>query len=278
MPPKSAKKTQAVKTLQPVQVKACISVQGGYLHHAVLVDSVSVPHMGEDVVFVGVSHQDSWFCEMVANKAFSTRPLSKSNALQNMRMKLTRALMSLPEPGEVAEPDAEDKMAGSAYSEEEPEVNPSPTKKHKAVASALAGKEGAVTELRMLATPGASPEVPLRPVRFLNKKGSKLWVEVDALSWLSNFVREEMGTLWNVSIDSGVEPPNAQSPIVWDFSNECWVFRGVDKVGEPVRRYGRIKGRMSKGGDLDGLSFAEAKERVFKEMQAYVAELCETTA
>ena len=191
MAPKAAKKAPVAKALLPVQLKACISVVGGYLHKPVLVDCTTATHLGVEVKFVGVSHQDTWFCEMVTGKAYSLRPLSKSNALAGMRSKLTQELLSLPAGPGVAGPAVDDEMADAAYSDEEPEINPSPTKKQKALASVLAGKEGTVVELSMLANPGASPEVPRRKVRFLSQKGAKMWVEVDGLSWLSHFVREE---------------------------------------------------------------------------------------
>ena len=99
-----------------------------------------------------------------------------------------------------------------------------------------------------------------------------LYLEVDGLSWLANYLREELPT-------GGVGPVPDEGPrsgpnIFWDWRDEVWVRRHKETDGSRRRQSMPVRSRMSK--DLSHLDFEAARQYVYDEFMQQLAQAGET--
>jgi hypothetical protein len=116
--------------------------------------------------------------------------------------------------------------------------------------------EQTVVPVLMKACPGASADAEPTRVLILMLV-LKMWMEVSALPWLLNYLREELHSLDSLQHDVVW--------ISWDSHNECWAGRLKTPDGSNVRKTASVRWRMIDGGDLCNMSFEDAKKVVYQE-------------
>ena len=104
------------------------------------------------------------------------------------------------------------------------------------------------------------------------KNKTKLYIQVDALSWLVNYVKAEMDS-GGVSPVIGEDLGEAAElgKVYWDFRDNAWVARVRSAEGVVVRARRNVLNRTKVGRDLAHLSFEDAKQTVYAELVAFAA-------
>ena len=211
-----------------------------------------------------VSACEPWLCEAVAGQASARRPLSRSGMFKLLRAGFAPA---------VAEGDGtpDDKIQDLSF-DDAAAVGP-PEKRHRRQRGSI--YKGIVVRTQAVpASPTASAVAENRRVLVaINAK--KMYIEVNALSWLVNYLRTEFESGFVPAVAPAPEPddtPGAMSKLWWDFRDDCWVGR----VGQSGRRSARkskaVKARMATGGGLSHLSFADAKQYCYDELAAELSD------
>ena len=119
--------------------------------------------------------------------------------------------------------------------------------------------------------PAAVSAVADMVVVLAARQGSKLFIQVEGLSWLANFVRDEYSTggVAPIPDDDGVDSPLDESGgISWCFRDHCWITRLKNEEGGLTKMYNGVHARMKPGKDLAHLAFEDAKEMVYQELVA----------
>ncbi len=229
-----------------------------------------------------VSPNEGWLCEVVAGQSATRRPLGRSTIFKHLRdaLKSERG----DSTGAAAVPD--DPIQSMAF-DDSPSTSPSPpAKAHKrSRGSSLKGVNG--VDVRMPNVPADPPSVPavagnagqaaaaadrdvLAATSGCGVGARKLFIEVDALSWLVCYLRCEF--------EAGFVPAVVSAPAVagdtsgscklwWDFRDECWVGRVPQLTGDRRRRLSKsVRARMTPGGDLHHMTFEAAKAFCHKEL------------
>ena len=258
------KKEDIEKQHVPVQVEWELCVKGGLLTAPKMVQSRTVKHSKRDIQFISISHQDAWLCEIVTGKPVSRRPLSKSTLISDLR----RAVDASAGVDSGVSVEKKDKMNELDFPDSEPERDPTPKKRR----THRPSKTGDPEVVDILGPPSASSPGECRKLRAL-LSGSSLWLEVDALPWLVHRIREELGSTAIGAAPDDASPTPSASGIYWDFRDDRWMGNATTKCGVKEVRTGPVRRRMAKGKDLESLSFADAKDRVFTEMLQWLQEV-----
>jgi hypothetical protein len=171
----------------------------------------------------------------------------------------------------------DDRMQDLGF-EDSPSTSPSPPAKlHKR--SRGPSRNG--VDVRVVKVPANPPSAPAvagnagqaaaaadREVLAANK-ATKLFIEVDALSWLVCFLRSEFESGFVPAVESAPAAAEVVAPAVWwDFRDECWVGRERPGLsGEKRRRHRKsIRSRVAPGGDLQHMTFENAKTFCYDEL------------
>ncbi|MCP4240756.1 MAG: hypothetical protein GY772_09365 [bacterium] len=97
-----------------------------------------------------------------------------------------------------------------------------------------------------------------------------LWVHVDFLAWLLEFLRDQTRTAGVATVAAragATRPPSAPAQgICWDFRDDAWVATGpdVDRKAIYVRKRTRTK-----GDPLFGMEWEAAKAHAYEELLAW---------
>ena len=172
--------------------------------------------------------------------------------------------------------------------EDSPSTSPSPPAKKRSRGSSYKG-----VAVRKVTVPANPPSVPAvagnagqaavaadREVLVAIKTNKKLFLEVDALSWLVCFLRIEFEAGFVPAVESAPAAAEAFAPSVWwDFRDECWVGRERSGLSGEKRRRQRksIRSRMAPGGDLQHIAFEDATTFCYDELYGSL-EIDETAA
>ena len=210
---------------------------------------------------VKISHKEAWLCEIATGIPMYLRPLA--------RVRIVRELTQLV-AGDAAEVDT--KMAALAFDSEEsddaetPKKGPGPARKRKqkkttAVAGLAISKVVEVQEQ-------PSPQSRKISVYAALDSHRRLWLDIDALPWLIQYVKEEKanGGLAPVE-DEPQELPACR--IYWNFRDNNWIARAqaVDGAWLQTSRGVKRKQKASQVG------FEDAKKAAFCELEAWVAKV-----
>jgi hypothetical protein len=257
----------------PVQVQTETTIRGGVgrKHHVLALERFLFED--RESSFVHVSPNEPWLCEVVAGQGFSRRPLGRSSIFKHMR-----GAFGCEMAGSIgAEALQDDRMQDLGF-EDSPSTSPSPAAKaHKRTRGA--SHKG--VDVRIVKVPAKPPSAPAvagnagqaaaaadREV-LAATKGMKLFIEVDALSWLVCFLRSEFEAGFVPAVESAPAAAEVFAPAVWwDFRDECWVGRERSGLSGEKRRRRRksIRSRMAPGGDLQHMTFENAKTFCYDEL------------
>jgi hypothetical protein len=98
-------------------------------------------------------------------------------------------------------------------------------------------------------------------------KSFKLFVDVNALSWLVCFLKREFDAGFVPAVESAPAAAEVSGPW-WDWRNECWVGRerpGHSGEKRPRQRKS-VRSRMAPGKDLQHMAFDDAKNLCYDEL------------
>jgi hypothetical protein len=256
------KKTAGGKVWHGVQTQHALCVKGGYLREPTTIEVVEYEYDGGAVRCTPISSQLQWLCQMAAGKCKSVRPLGRCLVFRVLH----RKVMEAAGVDDTAVAATDDKMAALAFDEGPPMDDAARTPRGKSTAKRNAKTTTVaapiVAEVTVKDCPSAVAE-SRRVIAVVHNKS--LYLEVNGLSWLANFLREELPT-------GGVEPVPDEGPrngpnIFWDWRDEVWVRRHFDSNGSRRRQSKPVRSRMAKGGDLSHLDFEAAKQYVYDEFE-----------
>jgi hypothetical protein len=251
------------KVWHGVQLQTAYSITGGHLHKPMTVPITEFVHDGAVFKATKVSSVTDWLCRMTANRCYSYHPLARCTVFRTLSRKLAEAARGTGEPE-----DQPDKLDALAFDDEP--VSQRARKKSIHWVRQQSSKVAAidaprVAEISVRDCPSAVAEGR----RLLAvQHGKDLYLELDGISWLANYIREELPT-------GGVQPVQDDGPAVagprihWDWRDEVWVFRPQrGEEEETPRKVQRrpVRTRMMPGGDLHHLDFEAAKRVVYNEL------------
>ena len=255
----SAKRT---RTLPGVQITMQLTVKGGLLNQPRCLEAIPAVCEGREVQFVAISNSDDWLCHMASGKGKSTRPLARCKVMVELRRKSKdpgSPTDSSPTDSAIVDP-----MNDMLFEDSAPAklvcLTPNKNKQRRETSSsAPTASSFEVVPVLMKACPGASADVELTQVLILTQ-GPKMLIDVDALSWLLNYLMDELDSS---GVDPVLESPKKfEAALWWDFRDDCWAWRSTTSK----RKTASVRRRMVDGRDLEGLSFEEAKQRVYDEI------------
>lgn len=262
------RKTSGGKVWHGVQTQHAVCIKGGYLREPTTIEVVEYVYDSRAVRCTPISSQLQWLCQMAANKCKSLRPLGRCLVFRLLHRKVLEAA-GLDDTVAAA---TDDKMAALAFDDGPPMDDAARTPRGKNTvkrnAKATAVAAPIVAEVAVKDCPSAVAE-SRRVIAVVHNKA--LYLEVDGLSWLANFLREELPT-------GGVEPVPVEGPrsgpnIFWDWRDEVWVRRHFGADGSRRRQSKPVRSRTAKGGDLSHLDFEAAKQYVYDEFEQELSTL-----
>jgi hypothetical protein len=260
---------------KPVQVQTQTAIHGGVgrKHHVLALERFEFE--GGEVSFVLVSPQEGWLCEVVAGQCSSRRPLTRSDIFRRLRLAFTPEVADsicdvVPQ---------DDRMQDLGFEDSPSSSQSPPAKAHKR----SRGKSYKGVVVRKITIPANPPAVPAvasnvgQAAVAANRevlaaiKMNKLFLEIDALSWLVCFLRHEFEAGFVADVVSGpasVEEIPGGPNLWWDFRDECWVCRERPMHSDDKRRRQRksVRSRMAQGCDLHHMTFEAAKAFCHKEL------------
>jgi hypothetical protein len=260
----------------PVQVQMQTAIRGGVdrKHHVLNLERFEFE--GHEASFVLVSPQEKWLCDVVAGVCSSRRPLTRSDIFKRLRKPFT------PEMADsICDVAAQDDRMQDLGFEDSPSSSQSPPAKTKR--SRGPSYKGVI--VRKVTIPADPPAVPAvagnagQAAVAANRdvlvaiKMNKLFLEVDALSWLVCFLRYEFLEGFVPAVESAlaaVEDSPGIPHLWWDFRDECWVCRERPMHSDDKRRRQRksVRSRMAEGCDLHHMTFEDAKSFCYQELAA----------
>jgi hypothetical protein len=241
---------------QPVQIKKEFTVVGGFLKRPQVLPTKVFHHDGVPVEMIRVGSAELWLCSMAAGECAAKRPLGRVQVFK----KLWAGLFEDKQGG----PAIDAKMQALDFEDGDgASSGTSPDGKR----PAKMARSGPCVRAVSLSTSASAAAETVEVVAA--RLGSKLFIATDALSWLVNYLRDELATC-------GVEPvasAAAESPpnIWWDFHNSAWVaYSQPEAAGKRVKLSKGVRCRRASGGDLAGFTFEDAKQKVYEELLAEV--------
>ena len=212
---------------------------------------------------VAISHKDAWLCEIATGQPKCQRPLA--------RVRIVRELTQLLGGGSFESEDK--KMATLAFDSEDsddahetPKKSAPPRKRTKKNHPAVAGA-ATCKLLEVQETP--SPRSKKIRVYAALDKSRRLWLDVDALPWLIQYVKEEKASGGLDPVDDAPESTVVERRIYWNFRDSNWIARAQAVDGSWLQATRGVK-RKQKGSQLD---FEEAKQAAFGELENWVAQV-----
>lgn len=269
---RSMPKVSKGKVWHGVQVQASYSITGGFLRRPMTCPVEEFQHDGRAIRATKISSCTDWLCQVAASTCYSSRPLGRCTVFRMLWRKLAAAARGEAEPD-----DKPDKMSALSFDDE----LPSPAQRKSIHSLRKQAPKGAavaapvVVELLVKDCPSAVAETR-RVIAVL--QGKDIYLELDGLSWLANYIREELPT-GGVQLVTEAEPAVAGARIFWDWRDEVWVCRPPRSEGDEPRRKPQrrpVRTRMMPGGDLHHLDFEAAKRVVYDELVATFTESSRT--
>ena len=207
---------------------------------------------------VRVGHREGWLCELTTGSAVYHRPLARVRILRELSELV--ALSGEPQDSQ---------MAALAFDDEEADCVETPTKaprprrvrKQKATAVAVADICKRV-EVRERPDPGSRRV----HVHVALDKQRRLWVHVDDLPWLVNYIREEKESGGLDPVDEA-QPEHTAPRIYWNFRDCNWIARAQAVNGQWLQTTRGVKGKQKR----TGLDFPEAKQAAYFELEEWLA-------
>ena len=243
-------------------------VEGGYLRHPhVLAVENFHTARGEKVVCVQISKSEGWLAEAVTGKHVSARSLNRSQLFDDLRSKY--------EAAESQHQTQSDLMSALGYDEEATPKTPPRKRRCRAVRTDDAKDSPPKTSrtvrtVAMRSSASAAAETVSVDVVV---RGKGLYLDVRALPWLFERLREELTCGPDVDDSGSEDKDQAASLLYWDFCNDCWVARKKMSDGAVVTKRGYILRRMRSVDDaLHGMTRDEAKQVVHNELVAWLAD------
>jgi hypothetical protein len=262
----------------PVQVQTETTIRGGVgrKHHVLSVERFLFED--RESSFTIVSPNETWLCEIVAGQSSSRRPLARSSIFKHLRCAFASEVA-----GSIGAEALQDERMQDLGFEDSPSTSPSPAAKAHKRSRGPSHKGVDVRIVKVPADPPSAPAVagnagsgePAVCARGGDReilaatKAMKLFIEVNALSWLVCFLRREFDAGFVPAVESAPAVAAAFAPAVWwDFRDECWVGRERSGLSGEKRRRQRksIRSRMAPGGDLQHMTFENAKTFCYDEL------------
>ena len=246
------------RTLAALQITMQLTVQGGLLHQPRCLDARPATFEGREVQFVPVANSEDWVCQMASGKGRCKRPLARCKVMAELRRKVMEHVSM---DSAIGDPMCDMTFADSARVTLRLLEQVS-AYKNKQMRRDTASSEAAVVPVLMKACPGASADAERTRVLIL-MHGHKMFMEVNALPWLLNYLLDEFDS-------AGAEPvlgsPKKDDAVIWwDLHHDCWAGRFKTPDGKNVRKTASVRWRMGDGGDLGDMSFEDAESVVHQE-------------
>jgi hypothetical protein len=252
----------------PVQVKTETAIRGGVGRKQHVLDIEQFEFEDREASFVQVSPNEGWLCNIIAGQCASRRPLSRSDIFKRLRDGLAPAVADSISDGAAQD----DRMHDLGF-DDSPSSSPSPPAKIQKRSRASSYKGATVRKVTVPASPAVVPAVAADREVLAAIKSNKIYIEVDALSWLVCFLRCEFEAGFVPPVESApaaVEDTPGGAKLWWDFRDECWVGRERPIPSSDKRRRQRksVRSRMAEGGDLHHMAFEDAKAFCYAELAA----------
>ena len=194
---------------------------------------------------------------MAGGKAKSFHPLGRCSVFGMLH----REILQAAKLADAAVDATDSKMAALAFDDDSKMIDARARPKKSAKVTAVSAP--IIENVAVKDCPSAVAE-NRRVIAVL--RGRQLYLQVDGVSWLANYLREELST-------GGVDPVRDEEPrsgpsIFGDWRDELWVFRKQETDGAPRRRSSKpVRSRIAKSGDLNHLDFEAAKQYVYDEFE-----------
>ncbi|MCP4243684.1 MAG: hypothetical protein GY772_24280, partial [bacterium] len=228
-----------------------------------------------DGLFVSVAKRDSGVRAAATGEPACIRPLARTTVLETLRAKLGSPSGALAAAEVESGAAAEDPMADFAYDDTRGRGDPASPGSSAKKARRRRRTVGATVEkpvkVSMAAkAPEMHPDDPASVEVLLLNSAKDLWVHVDCLGWLLEFLRDQRKTAGVPAVPpraGATRPPSAPTQgICWDFRDDAWVATGpdVDRRAIYVRKRTRTK-----GDPLFGMEWEAAKTYAYEELLAW---------
>ena len=216
---------------------------------------------------VAISHKEAWLCEIATGQPKCQRPLARS--------RIVRELTSLL-GGDHAEC-VDTKLAALAWdSDDSDDANETlslskntpagPRKRRTKNTPAVAGVATCkVVEVREQPSPHSKKVL----VYVALDKSRRLWLDVHALPWLIQYMKEEKASGGLDPVEDAPASTVVERRIYWNFRDNNWIARAQAVDGTWLQATRGIK-RKQKASQLD---FEEAKKAAFGELEDWVAKV-----
>ena len=263
MPAVKSKAKRAKPTAgKPIVFEQRMTIRGGHLKTAAVIPIDVAQHSGAEVRFTHISHRTPWLCEMVSGVRQWSSPLKGASMVRRLKRLMAEASATAVLP---AVPLMDDKMAGLLGSDDElPIMKPPATCKK----SKVEAEEPTVIVVTVPPPATAEGQIQAHKVLLLRCSDRELRIDINALPWLV----EQMQMKVNDNDEHSHEEAVVRSTPFWDFAKDAWSARVRRPDGQIVRRMQSVKDRMGPGKDLCDISFAEAKQRVAKEVSDWISD------
>ena len=207
--------------------------------------------------------KEMWLREMATGQAAYNRPLSRVRIFRV----LTEALTG--DDGAV-----DQKMASLAFGDEEaevveiPELDKTPPRKRKVKSSVVTELPSSTTEIckRVQVPSLPRPHAKQITVAVALDKQRRLWVHVDSLPWLLQFIKEEKEAGGVEPVESSSVDEWQSSRIYWNFRDASWIARAKTVDGCWLQASRGIKRKHK----LEQMSFQEAKAEACAQLEDWV--------
>ena len=252
----------------PITFEYQMSIRGGCLKQATVIPMDVAVHGGTERRFTLVSQRTPWLCEMVSGLRHWCSPLKGASMLRRLKKLLMTHGIAATAVLDIA-PFMDDKMAGFRDSDDE-QPAAKPQARGKRLKEDLATQTVIEVTVPESATAENAGSGETRTMLLLRRSDLQVRIELDALPWLVQQLQAELR--------SGIDEPSPEQESLvrtpcWDFSKDAWCARVKCPEGTIVRRMQSVRDRMRSGNDLYQLPFAEAKQRVYDEVAAWMAEV-----
>ena len=249
-----------------------LTVQGGFLKKAQVVDVIRREVAGQEVQFVEISPSTTWLCEMVTGQYAAHKPLARTQALDRLKL----------EPiAEAGKPDS--MMQALDYDDDEAPQKDVETPAKKSRKGRLSGlspnvkpplrAEGvSIVPLPDVLGPAPPPTMGMTPrTVVVCREGNRWFIDAQALSWLVQHLAKEV-ELGGVAQVKGPSPSKTAKPSMtwWDMANNIWRAKCLDHNQEQQTTSMSVHRRRSASGDLRELSWEGARAKVHEELLEWI--------
>ena len=263
------------KIFRPLQLVSHLTLTGGYTTKKYVPQTRKFSNLrgggegadasAKEVECIMIGHREPWLCEITTGKSVFERPLARVRIIRELYKRLARIVSHAAGSG------ADQQMAALAFDSDESDSQETPKKKPNPKGGRFPGKRAGASAVagRLTCHAVSVPQHPSNPHALLcvgaamDERG-RLWLQVDCLTWLAEYIKAEKESGGVAPLEESEE---AEPRVQWNFQHSSWQALAVSPDGKKERRERGVKARQKAG----GMNFVEAKETLYRETLEWLA-------